>query len=292
LRALTISLVLLWGALRFTLGAWRRAWGVQLLAAIGVGLMVFGAQAQIEAERAADLCAVGFAITLVAAAPLLASLMRMRLVGSFDVDLGPAGLQFGPAEARLLAVFLIVVGASLLLWLPVVAAVAVTFVLMHGSQSVWLEGLGPAPASFLIAGGLVAGAGAAFVYMLSRLALVAPATLDGDRIALAVGWRMSRDWGAITAITLLVSLLPTALGLFVLNQGAGVAVYAMTPADAAVRSALVAFAATFIQAPLSAGALAGLYEARRSAAAACATAAKAEVRAQSPFAEAFAMLDA
>lgn len=247
-------------AFDFTCTVWRRAWAIQLLAAMGPTLLFVAHVGFLDRETAADLWGVGLAMTLVTIAPLMGALLRLRIGGASEAELGPGGLQLGVGEARLLAALVGSVAASLVALLPLVAVSALILVLFRGLGLVDLGGAEPVPVSFFLVGLAGLATLAACGYGLVRLALILPAIIDRSRFALQDGWRASAGAEGALAMGLLLSLSPTAVvvasGLW-LDRFNGTLGWAWE--DAAVAGALFSGILTFVQAPMTLGLLGGVY---------------------------------
>jgi hypothetical protein len=247
-------------AFDFTQSVWRRAWGVQLLAAVGPTLMFVAQVAVIDGQMAADLWSVGLAMTLVTVAPLMGAILRLRLGGTPETELGPGGLQLGAGELRLLAALAGGVAASLLAWLPLVAVTALVVVVFRDLGLVDLGGAEPVPFSLFIVAAAVVATAAVYAYGLSRLALTLPAAIDRPRFAVSEAWRAGAGAERALAGGLLLSLSPTAIVFATalwLDRFNGALGWAWE--DAAAAGALFAGIMTFVQAPLTLGLLGGVY---------------------------------
>jgi hypothetical protein len=248
------------GACGFTAWVWRRVWAMQVLAAVGPAVVFVGLFAALDPGRAADLICVGAALTLVTAPPLAGAVLRQRMGGAALRGLGPAGLQFGMLELRLIGAVAGWIVATLLAWLPIVVAVSAILVAFHGVGEVRIRGLGAVPASFLIAGGVVAGAAAAYGYGFIRMLMTLPASVARSRVALAEGWRASAGAEGAVAGGVLFSLAPAALASWAVARLDGLASpQGWAWQDATVVGAAFGILMAFVQAPLTLGVLGAVY---------------------------------
>ena len=245
----------------FTLRAWRGAWGVQAVFALGLGLLFVSRLAGMPSEDAANLASVGWAVTLTATAPLAAALLRIRLGGAAPRELGPAGLQFGMAELRLVIATAAWAVAAVLVWLPMVAVSAAVFIVLGGAGSVDPPLLGPVRLCFLVAGGAWIAAAVAFVYAAVRLTLGGPATVGRGRLVLLDAWSLGAGRTGVLLGALLATAAPLCMTLAVvllLDRLASLGGM-MLPVDAILASGVFACVLSFVQAPLTAGVLGAVY---------------------------------
>lgn len=258
-------------ALDFARGAWRGAWAIQLLFAAGLALIFVSLRGRLSTADASDLGSIGWAALLVTAPSLAASLLALRIGGASLRGLGPAGLQLGPAELRLVVLTFAGAGAAMLAWLPVVALSAVVFVAMSGAGMADFPGIGPLRVSFVLAAAVWAAALFLFVYACGRMALAPAATVGKRRLVLVEAWALGKGLTGVLLAALMLASLPTALtlmaavlldGIEVVDPVLGV-LRTWPVADAAVAGAVFGVVIAFIQAPLFAGVLGAVYCAQR-----------------------------
>ena len=258
-------------ALAFTRGAWRRAWGIQALAAAGVALVFVSLRGRVPPSQAWDLWTIGWAVVAVTAAPLVGTLLRVRLGGAAQRCMGPAGLQFGMTELRLLTIAVAWVGATLLTVLPMVAISAACFVIFRDLGMVELPLLGSLRISFLMAAVFCLIVLGLYAYGLARLSLALPATVGKRRLVLVEAWRMSQGyagpliWGVIASLapSLLLVAAAVELDALALQDPTWGAMSRWPLPDAILAGAVFGSVLSFIQAPLTLGVVAAVYCARR-----------------------------
>ncbi len=254
-------------ALAFTHFAWRRAWGIQVLSAIGVALLFVSLRGRLSASQAWDMWSIGWAVTAVTAAPLAGTLLRLRLGGAAMKCMGPAGLQFGMTELRLLVIALAWAGATLLTILPLVAVSAFAFVVFRGFGMAELPLLGPVRVSFLLAALFFLSTLAVYGYGLARMSLALPATVGKRRLVLWEAWQLGRGYVGTLFWGQAISLTPSVLLFVAVIQLNALAVHdptwgsliAWPLPDAVMAGVVIGSVMSFIQAPLSLGVIAAVY---------------------------------
>jgi len=198
------------------------------------------------------------------------------------LHLGPAGLQWGGVEWRVL-------GANLLVGLILAPAVLLLFLIwaaglgyltvshqidvgaltaLRGGDPAAMRALMSGPAGPLTAAILLPGA-AALIWLAARLALVPIAAADVQRFDVGQAWTLTREaaWPLIV-VALIVILLQIAAGLFGGLVGGFLAALAGGakvdwPAATALAGAIGTAAAVAIGLPITAGAAAFVYRMRR-----------------------------
>ncbi|OYX32484.1 MAG: hypothetical protein B7Y99_08380 [Caulobacterales bacterium 32-69-10] len=258
-------------AFAFAQDAARRLWGVQALAAFGVAVVFAALRGRMSASEAADLWRVGWWTILVSAAPLWAGLYRLELGGKALRTLGPAGLQFGLAEIRLIVLAAAFVAASAFVWLPVVAVSALIFVLFRFAGAATLAHVGEVQVSFLIVLALWLGVLGVFAWICARCAFAPAATVGKRRLVLREAWDLGRGrtlavlggWLLVQAPTVLVVVLLALLDEVARHDPMWGARGRWPLADAAVGGLVLGLVMAFVQAPLTVGVLGYLYRARR-----------------------------
>jgi hypothetical protein len=258
-------------AAEFTRDAARRVWGAQALMAFGVALIFASLRGRMSPGDGHDLWRIGWWTVLVIAAPLWAGLYRLELGGAARRGLGPAGLQFGMAEIRLIVLSGAFLGATLFVWLPVVAVSALVFVLFRGAGEASLGLLGHVRVSFLIVTAIWLAALGGFAWACARAAFAPVATVGKRRLVAQEAWALGR--GRVTTVLAAWTLAqaPAALALALLglmdsmqlkDPVAG-ALGRWPLVDAAVGGAALGLVVAFLQLPLTVGVLGYLYRARR-----------------------------
>lgn len=254
-------------AFEFCRTAARRAWAVQTLSALGVALVFVSFRGRMSPAEAADLSEIGSLVVLTAAASLWGALYRLELGGAAARGLDAFGLQFGGAELRLIALWLAFVAAVLLVWLPVVAASAIGFVLFRGAGEVTFGALGAVQVSFLIVAALWLAAAGAFAFACARLAFAPAATVACGRLVLRDAWALGRGrtgavlaaWLLAQAPALLVLVGLAALDSVELRDALGGSRSRWPLPDAALGGLVLGLVAAFVQVPLTVGVLGYLY---------------------------------
>ena len=265
-------------AMEFTRSAWRRLWGVQLLAAAGPALVFLSVRGPFTPAMSAQLWALGWIIAFAAWAPLWAGTHRLALGGAAANRIWLGGLQFGPTECRLLVLGFAASLGIVLSLLPLVAVSAGVFIFARGLGRVAVAGLGRLQVSFLIAAGIWISAGLAMGYVAARFAFSPPATVARRRLALADTWFLTQ--GRVSTIVaaralaqapaLLVFALMALVDSLELQDVVGDRTRWPLP-DAIAGGTVLGLVTAFLQVPLTAGVLACLYQdqrARRASAAA------------------------
>jgi hypothetical protein len=251
----------------FAREAAHRLWGVQLLGAFGVALLFVSLRGRMSPADAADLGRIGWWTVLVTAAPLWAGLYRLELGGAAGRGLGPAGVQFGSSEIRLIVLTIAFLAAVALIWLPVVAVSAIVFVLFHGAGQVALGPLGSVQVSFLVVAGVWLAALLGFVWACARVAFAPAATVGKRRLVLREAWDLGRGRVPIVLASLTLAQAPTLLAAALIAlvdslelQDPVVGALNRWPLpDAVVGGLVVGLIAAFVHAPLTVGVLGYLY---------------------------------
>lgn len=255
-------------ATAFAREAWRRAWGIQALAAVGVALVVVSVRGRTPAQTADDLWAIGAALVLISAPPLWAALYRLQLGGSALKELGPAGLQFGAAELRLVGGALAFLFGSALAWLPVVAISALVFVLLRPLGMLSLGPLGPVMVSFIVAAAVWLACLGLYTYATARLALAPAATVGRRRTMLFAAWPLTEGQAWTVFKAWLQAQVPLALALVALvainlleADDEAWRAHGLWPwPDALAAGLLLGIIYAFVQAPLTTAVLGALYQ--------------------------------
>jgi hypothetical protein len=255
----------------FARDALRRVWGVQALATLGMAMVFAALRGRMTAAQAADLCSVGVWTLLVAAAPLWAGLYRLELGGKALRGLGPAGLQFGLAEARFIVLGAAFLAGAALVWLPVVAVSALVFVLFRFAGAVSLPHVGDIQVSFLIVAALWLGVLGGFAWACARFAFAPAATVGKRRLVLREAWKLGRGRALTVLSGWCLAQAPALLALAVIalldqlqTQAAPWGTGGRWPlVDASVAGLVLGGVVAFVQAPLTVGVLSYLYRARR-----------------------------
>ena len=253
--------------LAYVRDAWRDVWAVQLLLALGVAVLFVSLMGK-GPDHPGELFCIGAAIMLVALAPLYGALYRIELGGKAERSLGPAGLQLGMAEGRLWVVWL-VRGVSLLAaFLAATALSALVFIVLRPLGMIPLGPLGEFRTAFLIAAALWLGAGALSVYVVARLSLASPASVDGERLVLSELWPTTARQAVSLSATWIAVRLPSvalllALGLIDTLENGHLAVRKWPLIDAAFAGVLAGGVLAFVQAPLAVGALSAFWRCNR-----------------------------
>lgn len=258
-------------AFEFAQEAARRLWGVQALAAFGVAVVFASVRGRMSVPEAADLWRVGWWTILVTAAPLWAGLYRLELGGKALRGLGPAGLQFGLPEIRLIVLSIAFLAASAFVWLPVVAVSAAIFVLFRFAGAATLLHVGEVQISFLIAMAVWIGALGLYAWVCARCAFAPAATVGKRRLVLAEAWTLGRSragpvlwsWLLAQAPLLLTVVLLALIDQMEMQEAMWGARSRWPLIDAAVGGLVLGGVMSFIQAPLTVGVLGYLYRARR-----------------------------
>ena len=258
-------------AVEFTREAARRLWGVQTLCAFGLALVFISLRGRVSPAEAVDLWRIGWVVAAVSAAPLWAGLYRLELGGAACRGLGPAGVQFGMAELRLIALGLAFLCAALLAWLPVVAVSAIVFVLFRGVGEVALGPLGEVQVSFLVASALWLTALGGFAWACARMAFAPAATIGKRRLVLREAWALGRGRVATVLAAWILAQAPAMLTLALLAlvnqmelQDPVWGARSRWPVvDAAAGGLVLGLVVAFVQVPLTVGVLGRLYRARR-----------------------------
>lgn len=265
-------------AMDFTRSAWRRLWGVQLLAAAGPALLFLSVRGPLPADVASELGELGWILVLAAWAPLWAGAHRLALGGAAANRIWLGGLQFGPTELRLLVLGFAATLAVVLSLLPLVAVSAGVFIFARGLGRVALGGLGRLQVSFLIAAAVWISAGLAMGYVAARFAFAPAATVVRRRLALADTWFLTQGrastiaaaWALAQAPALLIfSLMALVDSLELQDAGEGLSRWPL--ADAIAGGTVLGLVTAFLQVPLTAGVLACLYQDQRARRASAAT---------------------
>lgn len=255
----------------FARSAPRRMWGVQALTAFGVAVMFAALRGRMSTTDAAELWRVGFWTLLVAAAPLWAGLYRLELGGRALRDLGPAGLQFGMAEARLIMLTGAFVGGFSFAWLPLVAISALIFILFRPLGAVGLPHVGDIQISFLIVSVLWLAMLAVFAYGCARCAFAPAASVGKRRLVLREAWDMGRGGAAQVMWSWCLAQAPAFLAVALLAfidqlqmlHAAWGSAQRWPLGDAALAGLVLGVVVAFVQIPLTVGVLGHLYRARR-----------------------------
>jgi hypothetical protein len=258
-------------AAEFTRDAARRVWGALALMAFGVALVFASLRGRMSSGDSHDLWRSGGWTVLVVAAPLWAGLYRLELGGAARRGLGPAGLQFGMAEVRLIVLSGAFLGASLFVWLPVVAISALVFVLFRGAGEASLGLLGQVRISFLIVAAIWLAVLGGFAWACARAAFAPAATVGKRRLGVQEAWALGRGRVATVLACWTLAQAPTALALALLglmdsmqlkDPVAG-ALGRWPMVDAAIGGAALGLVVAFVQLPLTVGVLGYLYRAQR-----------------------------
>jgi hypothetical protein len=258
-------------AIAFARGAARRLWGVQALAAFGIAVVFMSLRGRMSVAEAADLWRLGWWTILVVAAPLWAGLYRLELGGKALRGLGPAGLQFGMAEARLILLAGAFLTASALVWLPAVAVSALIFVLFRFAGQVALAHLGEVQVSFLIVLAVWVAMLGGFAWACARFAFAPAATVGKRRLVLRAAWDLGRGRAASVLLAWALAQAPMLLAMALLALADQVEMQNLVWGegrrwplfDAALGGLVLGAVAAFVQAPLTVGVLGHLYRARR-----------------------------
>jgi len=255
----------------FTRVAWRGAWAVQALFAAGAAMLFVAVRGRLASDVGWDLSAIGLAVMATTAAPLVAALLRLRLGGSAFRGLGPAGLQFGLAELRLLVIAAGWAAGTLLAVLPLIAISAFVFVVFRDAGMASLPMVGEVRVSFLVVAGVWLLGLAAYVYVAGRMLLTLPASVGKRRLVLSHAWALSRGQVGGLLGGLLLSLGPGVAAVFAAIQLDRLAVQdpdwgalsSWPLPDAILAGAVFGSLLSFIQIPLTLGVLAAVYCAQR-----------------------------
>ena len=249
--------------LAYVRDAWRDVWAVQFLLALGVAILFVSMMGK-GAANPGELFCIGAAVLLVAVAPLYGALYRIELGGKAERSLGPAGLQLGWAEGRLWVVWL-VRGVSLLAaFLAATALSALVFIVLRPLGMIPLGPLGEFRIAFLIAAALWLGAGVLSVYVVARLSLASPASVEGGRLVLSELWPTTARQAVSLSVAWIAVRLPSvalllALCLVDTLENGQLAFHKWPLIDAAFAGALAGGVLAFVQAPLAVGALASFW---------------------------------
>jgi hypothetical protein len=251
----------LWEPLGAAFGLWRaaltRAWGAL---AVYAGVYVLGLLLPLPPLALAGLIVVELLVWAMASG----ALMRLALADLHPDDplyrLGPAGLQWGAVEGRLLAARALLV---LLLFMILVAAVfcmmlaAVVVSAVAGPAPKLAAGGPPTPAAIAIL--LVGLAFAAVtVWVCIRLGLSSPASADRLRVQAFSTWSLTRGARSLKLLAFLPALILAAFALgFLVRWAARCGI--LPPAVLPVVWIAYAIFVGFIETPLAAGVSANAY---------------------------------
>jgi hypothetical protein len=270
---------------------WREAWRPALGA-----LLLLGAAGAVQYYLAATGRA-GWSMLMVLAvipAQIVAygALFRLAFAdertGEPAFHRGPAGLQWGGMETRMLGATLLL----MLLWFVAMILFVFIFIIAlmvaMGGAAAGLEGadtpqelfeaMGPRGTGTLLVVGLASAALALWAYV--RLLLVLPATASSGRVQVFETWRLTKgQFWRIFAALLIVALPTIVWGMFngavegaLGEEGPREGTTVLPPAAAALMAVLGGIVSGVLQAPLSAGLMAFLYRGLRQPASAPATA--------------------
>lgn len=216
---------------------------------------------------------IGLFASMAAVVAYRASLFRFALREEFP---GPVGLQFGNDEGRLIGIaalyFLFLMLVFLSAFIPMMVVVmgiagatgdvaAVEAATEAGDAEAILAAMGPsASVAYAIGLALVAGL---MLFVWTRLALSAPATIAEQKIVFLKSWPWTKGqfWRLILAIVL--AALPGLAGEWLLAAAAGAATAAGIPVLGVVLSFVGLFVGALVGGMMGAGVLAFLYRGLR-----------------------------
>ena len=255
---------------------WRMAWR-PAVGALALLTVVGTLQSYWSLTDAVGLSLLMFGALLLVSPVALGALYRQAFADEHPGDpafrLGPAGLQWGAMEWRLLGASLLVMLFAVILMALFFLVLVIAVVMIAGGSGLGAqaspdqiaEALGVTGVLLLLALFLVMAA--AFIYLGIRLALVAPATAASGKVMVFETWPLTKGqfWPLLGAMILVA--LPTIVAAIVVGvvEGAVSGGGAVSSASAAVLALATSVIAAFVQAPLSAGLLAYLYRGLRPA---------------------------
>ncbi len=188
------------------------------------------------------------------------ALMRLALADRHldhaEYQPGPAGLQWGGIETRVLGSIALLTLLALLIVIAGVFAVLLVTIVVAAVTGAAPKGAALAGPSLIAFWGVVAAAAAAAVWIFVRLSLAMPATVDRRQVQVFSTWSLTKRCAPPLFIALAIATLPT-----IILSVAARALQGVGPAGGAAIAlwGLYAAVAGLVQTPLIAGISAWFY---------------------------------
>jgi hypothetical protein len=254
-------------AVDFVRGAWREAWAPMALTSVGWMLIVVGARAQIDFQAADLLERIGWALQIFNL-PLLGALYRLGVGGRAYRGLGPAGLQLGGVEWRVLVVNAVLGVFCLFACLPLLFLSGLFFFLLHRLGGITLGPIGHWSWWFLLSSLFWVALIGWLIYMCARLGLATAQSVEHRRILPITGWPSTEGQGRVIAASFILTKAPAAIVILALwafgwiePSEAPIGLHGPWPLPEAIGAGAVAgLILSVVEAPLSVGLLIFFYD--------------------------------